>query len=143
MNRLKNVNIKAVLLGSLVDIGGTLVSGIIYLLALYIAILIRQAGMEGAEELSIEQITNGTGFQLAALIIGLGYTLLGGFVAASVAKGEKMLQAGVMGGISLLLSLFFLDADHIWYDIISLLLTLPVALLGGYLATEEPAGKLG
>ncbi len=143
MNRLKNLNIKAVLLGSLVDIGGTTVSGIIYLLALYIAILIRQAGMEGADELSIEQITEGTGFQLAALIIGLGYTMLGGFVAASVAKVDKMLQAGVMGAISLLLSLFFLDAEHIWFDITGLLLTLPLALLGGYLAREEPAGKLG
>ncbi len=138
MNRLKNVNIKAVLLGSLVDIGGTLVSGTIYLLALYIAILVRQAGMEGADELSIEQITEGTGFQLTALVIGLGYTMLGGFVAASVAKGEKMLQAGVMGGISLLFSLFFLEAAHIWFDITGLLLTLPLALLGGYLAMEEP-----
>jgi hypothetical protein len=53
MNRLKNVNIKAVLLGWLVDIGGTTVSSSIYLLALYIAILIRQAGMEGADSADI------------------------------------------------------------------------------------------
>jgi hypothetical protein len=70
---------------------------------------------------------------------GLLCTTAGGFVAAHIARGKEMRHAFATGLFSLVTGLLFSaaasDASPLWYKLISSLLVIPCALLGGYLRT--------
>jgi hypothetical protein len=75
-----------------------------------------------------------------AITLGLGLvsTAIGGFIAMAIAK-KSIINAIICGILTLLISVFFLYAiefkyanDYKWMLVLSLLLTIPSAYLGGY-----------
>ena len=133
---MERVNFKAVALGILADLGGTIVASAV-LFAFF-------AGDQVSDQMSPEEMeeavklaTQGGAFLITSLVVGLGFSVFGGYVAARVAKKEIYLNAGLVGVASLLIGLFFGGGGPIWFNVAGFLLVIPAALYGGYLADPE------
>lgn len=74
---------------------------------------------------------HGPGFLIPGLIIGFGFTILGGFVAGRVSKSNEVLHGGVVGFITIFFGLLFWAAVPRWHFIISLISNVPFGMLGG------------
>lgn len=83
---------------------------------------------------AIAAVTRGTDFLLGSVILGTLSTLVGGYVAARVAKREPYLNAGAIGVLGIVLGMLMPGNYPLWFDLSGLLLVLPAALLGGHLA---------
>ena len=112
-------------MGFLSDIGGSIV------LSLMLASAMAGAGMGQNDIIERMQSTNGL---LLNLIMGLGCTVLGGYVAGRVAKREEIRHGVVVAVMSLLLGLFlefFPEPDSLprWYALIGYLFIIPAKLM--------------
>lgn len=136
----KQFKIIAVAGGLAVDIGGTLagsmVMGFVYGLYLF------AQGVNPAEMSTA--ISSSMTILLMGLLLGLFFTMLGGYVAAYIARNMELLHGGVMGVLSLLVSIMFMvmipDPSPVWYKIMASALVVPAALLGAFfrMATAGP-----
>ena len=134
------LDIKAIGIGVLVDIAGSLITALIF--AIVYSIILSQQGHSTTE---IESMMTGSSFvYLVSLILGLGCTVLGGFVCARIAKREEVKHSAIMGVGGLVLSLLSTgDPEPVWYLIIGVILTVPMAVVGGYIAyTKNKAIKV-
>lgn len=126
-----DISIKGVLLGALTDIGGTIVFGVIISIIMVSRIL-----GQGYSEAELEQQLllqmQSNNYLFMSLTVGLAFTCLGGYVAARVAKRREYLHASIVGGIAILFCLWFSGQTPLWLYIISLLLSIPAALLGAW-----------
>jgi len=121
----RRINIKALALGTLADIGGTLIVGIggIALVA------------QGVPQNQLATRVGSAMFLGFLLIVGLGFTLLGGFVAGRVSKNSEVMHGGLVGLIGLLIGLFYWESSPpLWYTITSLLGVVPFGMVGGRLS---------
>ena len=125
----------AVIIGSAVDIGGTMVTS--FVIGIVAAAMLLKPG-ELPTQLQARLLTN-AGFLTAEFVVGLSFSCLGGFVAARLAKRRERAHAAMTGAVCLglgLVSAIALPESHLplWFRIAGYLLVLPVALLGGALA---------
>ena len=75
---------------------------------------------------------------LVSLMLGLGCTVLGRFVCARIAKREEVKHSAIMGVAGLVLALLSTGGpEPIWYLIIGVILTVPLAVVGGYIAYNK------
>lgn len=97
------------------------------------------------KELS-ELWSNSTAFKIIDFISGLLSPLLGGYVAAFIAKTSEIKHALVVGILSIFLtvslgiminSLDMARVEWVWYSFVYWLLFLPSAMLGGYLRKRQ------
>ncbi len=125
MGRLK---FKAVLLGFLVDTLGTLA---------FATVLIFAMTERGLPQDEIAARMHGLSGLLLMLIFGLGFTLLGGYVAGRAAGQAEILHGAMVAGIGLVLGLFLREpALPLWYEVVSFAAMIPSGAAGGYLARE-------
>ncbi len=128
-------NVLAVVLGLMVDWVGSLLSGLVYWVAVRGWLSFRGvAEAEATRLLETPDLWPWT-FQVVLLAIGLFWTMGGGFAAARAAKRQEVAHAGAVGLISCLLGLVAsVGTPPSWWFAIGSALTPPVAVLGGYLA---------
>jgi len=123
------IKIKAIALGFLVDTAGSFFLGII----LGIILTINQV----KQEIYSQDIY----YLILSLIIGFGFTCLGGYVAGRISKDSQVLHGGVVGGLGLIwgviLYYFFPSPIPIWFHVISYTGLVPVGMLGGDLASKQ------
>lgn len=137
---MSELKVRAVLIGSLVDFGGTFVAG-----SLFIAGVAVVTGATTQEQLA-RVIDASTTLLGASLALGLLMTLLGAYVAARLAPGAERLHAFAVGVVSTLIgfsSVFAApDASPFWAQAAGLVLTVPAAFAGGELRrATAPPGK--
>lgn len=128
---LRGINIKAVILGFLADIGSTFVFGFAF--GLLASLLLISSG-EDLQQLL--EFAKSPVFRTVMPIAGLLFTVLGGYVTARAAGKNVHAHALLMGIAS---SLFGVGAEllspspaPIWLTAISVALTILCALLGAY-----------
>lgn len=136
---MERVNFKALALGILTDFGGTIVASTI-VFAMFVGNLGTDQMSPVEMEEAMQAATQHGGFLVTSLIVGLGFSALGGYVAARVAKKELYLNAGLVGVFSLLVGLFTGGQGPIWFNIAGYLLVIPAALYGGYFADRRLNG---
>jgi peptidoglycan/LPS O-acetylase OafA/YrhL len=131
----RTVNLKAVVIGSLVDLIGGSVAGAVALLA-FSSVVLRARGVPADQvKLYYEAIA----FKVCGFAFSLSFSVLGGFVAARIAKRRELVHAGATGLVRIAVSLLVLaisrDATRlpIWHWVLIYVTVLPAALLGGYL----------
>lgn len=130
---LRKPNVKAVLLGALVDTVGTL------LVATALFVAMSAAGISEAE--IAVRLRGASGLALM-LILGLGFTLLGGYVAGRAAGQDELLHGALVAGIGLVLGLLFRDTGlPLWYEAAGLLAMLPFGMAGGHIAKQGNANR--
>ncbi len=72
-------------------------------------------------------------------IVGLGFTVLGGYVAGRTAEQAEILHGAVAAGTGLVLGIFFLDPGlPLWYHIVSFSAAVPAGMAGASLAIPRP-----
>ena len=123
------LNVRAVLIGSLVDIVGSFIAGGIFFAALGVA-----SGAASAEELNAAYDASVT-LQLVTLVLGLVMTGAGAYVAARMTKGAERLHAFAVGVISTAIGFTVVfaapETQPFWSQAASLILTIPAAFAGG------------
>lgn len=82
-------------------------------------------------------MTLSTNFLLGSIILGTLSTMVGGYLAARIAKKEPYWNAGAIGVLGIVLGLLLAKDYPLWFNVVGFLLALPAALLGGHLARSR------
>lgn len=129
MPKPSNIKLKAVLLGVIVDNMGTL-----FLMTL-LASALASTGIPEDEVTARMKSTNGL---LLGLILGLGCTFLGGYVAGRTAKQNEVLHGALVAAVGMLIAFIFRESGiPAWFDIIGFGAMLPVGIAGGKTAEQQ------
>jgi ABC-type glycerol-3-phosphate transport system permease component len=123
----------AILLGFIVDVGGTTVFSVV---AATVASILLVSGGTGPENIG-QALEQSATFQITSLAGGLACTALGGYVAARFANRSEYATAFAVGLASLVFGeAMVLVAGQIaplWLRLAGDALVIPAALLGGHL----------
>ncbi len=129
LQKIRGLKFKAVLLGFLVDTVGTL--GVAFVLLFAMA-------ARGLSEDEVAARMHGPSGLLLMLILGLGFTVGGGYIAGRTARQEEILHGVSVAGLGIVLGLFLRDPGvPLWYEAVSLAAMIPAGMAGGYLAGER------
>jgi hypothetical protein len=128
---LASVKLKAVIAGALVD----------NLVTLFIMLLLMTAmSSTGISEDEVVSRMKSPSGLLLGLIIGLGCTGLGGYVAGRMAQRSEIVHGALVAGIGMVLALFWRESGlPNWYDIIGFAGMLPAGMVGGRMAWSRRA----
>lgn len=91
----------AVLLGFVVDVGGTLLTGIL-LTVVFTLLRAGQGGSTADVEAALTALSSDTTFMVVSGIVGLSFSVLGGYVCARVARRNEYRLAGVQAIVTML-----------------------------------------
>jgi len=92
---------------------------------------------QGAPQAELDLQLQRPGFLMPSVLLGLGFTALGGFVAGRLSGRLETIHGCLVGSVCLVLGILLwpLSASvPAWYTVVSLLGSVPLGLLGGYLA---------
>lgn len=135
------INPRAVILASLAVFGVDILTTSL-LLSLFIG---PQLGADISNEqlrAAMEVLLQDRRYLISTLIFGTASTILGGYLAARLARAVPYFNALAFGVLGLVFSMFNLGDAPAWFKVIGLTLTLPAALLGGYLVKQgSQAGR--
>jgi hypothetical protein len=127
--RLADIKFKAVIIGAVADNAGTLF--VMTLLAATLA----SAGLSEDEVMGRMRSTSGL---LLGLIIGLGCTVLGGYIAGRIARQAERTHGALLAVIGMVIALIFRNGgDPAWFDIAGFAGMLPAGMFGGWLAEQR------
>lgn len=130
---MSKISIKGVLLGIVVALAVDIASAIVI-----------YAGFGGdparpgmsAQEMSEARIaaSRSTRVLLSSLVPGTLSTILGGYVAARVAKHNHYLNAAVIGAVGVVVGAATAESYPLWFNALAFLTVLPASVLGGHIA---------
>lgn len=126
------ISFRAVILGVLTDIVGSL--AVMTAVGVIVGIA---AAAQGAPQAELDLQLQRPGFLMPSVLLGLGFTALGGFVAGRVSGRLETIHGCLVGSVCVVLGILLwpLSASvPAWYTVVSLLGSVPLGLLGGYLA---------
>jgi len=130
------VSIHAVLLG----FGAVLILDTLLGAALF-AILGGDAFGEGGSEQQVKEAMQAAisslAFLLPSMVLGSLTTVVGGYLAARIAKSYPYFNALALGLLGAAFGLLFWPQYPIWFNLLSLVLVVPAALLGAHLLTRS------
>lgn len=128
-----NISIKAVILASLAVFGVDIISQMTLINAF--------GGPALNSEMSDEQMRaamlvlfQDTRYLTFVLVLGTASTVLGGYLAARLARNVPYFNALAFGVLGLVVSALTSSELPLWFKIVGFGLTLPAALLGGHIA---------
>lgn len=124
---------KAVLMGVATDLLGTTLAGIV-LVVFFSGMLVAQGHQP--EQIG-SRLMESSAYQIVSLMVGLAFTVLGGYVAARVANHREYWHALIVGAIVLVIGEVVISSDptgmKLSLRIIGDLMVIPAALMGGHL----------
>ncbi|UJF31230.1 hypothetical protein [Paenibacillus hexagrammi] len=94
---------------------------------------------EGDKE-ELIQVYNHIGWLILFMVVGMLWSFFGGYVAARVARRAELINAACIGVIGAGIEFdSFISNPGIatWYQVIGLLIVIPVSLLGGKMALRK------
>ena len=125
--------VKAVLLGALVDIVGTLVVGTLVAVTYGASLAASGASVEEIAAMSSDVPVDSWLF-IVGLLVGCGFSLLGGYVCARIAKRSEYKLGCILGGISVVAGLLMAMGEvSLAIDLGLILATFAAVLLGSHL----------
>ena len=86
---------------------------------------------------AVEAMNQSSGFLLSALAYGTITTILGGYLAARLAKRLPYFNAGAFGLSSIAIGIILAGNSPLWFDIVGFFVTLPAAVFGGHLSKRD------
>jgi len=126
---LPDIKLKAVIVGAIVDNVGTMV------VMLFLMTALASQGISQDEVIARMKSQSGL---LLNLILGLGCTFLGGYVAGRMARRSEVLHGALVAGIGMVLALIWRESGlPPWYDIIGFAGMLPAGMFGGHIARQR------
>lgn len=130
---MRGISIKAIVLASLAVFGVDIVSGAMLIAAFHGPL--SSAGLTDEQLRSaLDAMNQDSAYLTAALILGTASTVLGGYIAARLARGVPYFNALAFGVLGVVLGVLTTRDLPLWFKVTGLALTVPAALLGGHLA---------
>ncbi len=127
--KLKDIKFSAVIVGALVDNVGTL------LLMTLLATALVSTGLSEDEVMNRMKSTSGL---LLGLILGLGCTVTGAYIAGWMAKRSEVLHGSLVAVCGMIVALIFQESGTpSWFDIAGFAAMLPAGIAGGHLAKKR------
>ena len=132
---------KAIALGLAVDIGGSLIGTV--LLALVYGVSLGAAGVKGEDIAATMQVSaTDSWFFYVGTLIGLSFSVLGGYVCARVARRSELKLGAILAALSAILGLALAGDDQQLGTLLSLtLLGIGAVLAGARLGLSKNLGK--
>jgi hypothetical protein len=133
-----SLSIKAIAVGALIDIGGSMVVGGAY--TLVYALLLASQNVP-PEELQ-RRVLADPAYYVITLLMGLAFMAVGAYVAGRIARVREMAHALWVGLVAVIVSVPLVAAADTsaypsWYLPVSFALTIPAALVGGQIARRR------
>lgn len=126
MPKFYDIKFKAVIVGAIVDNAGT------FLFMMVLASALLSTGL--SEDQVVNRMKSMSGL-LLQLIVGLGCTVLGGYVAGRMAGRAEVLQGVLVAALGMIVALIFWESGTpVWLGIAGFVGMLPAGMGGGYLA---------
>jgi hypothetical protein len=138
--------ILAVVVGCLVDIVASTVAAVAFGMVAAVFLVMQGARLERMQHL----LADSPAMRLGGLLIGACGSILGGYVAAWMARQRELHHALATGiasltiGIAMLLLQFLSPipvTQPVWITVIAFMLTVPAAILGGWLRRKVVSRK--
>lgn len=129
------ISLKAVLLASLAVIGVDIISGMM-LLGIYAPEL---TGSMTDEELrrALDELMKNREYVMLSLVLGTASTMLGGYLAARLARTVPYFNALAFGLLGVALGLLTSGDLPTWYRVLGIGITIPAALMGAHIAKRR------
>jgi uncharacterized membrane protein YjjP (DUF1212 family) len=137
--RKKRPNLLAIIIGALVDLFSTLITGVA--LEIVFGISMGAAGMNVND--LVQMLRASTVFSVASSMLGLSCSVLGGYVCARFANQNEYANGLAVGVLGIISGLLLTPAESM--DAVTLLLavaTIPAALLGAHLKMRGDKNEL-
>jgi Na+-translocating ferredoxin:NAD+ oxidoreductase RnfD subunit len=139
---LEEINFKAVVIGSAVDIALSLLLSIPVGIAAGIYAAIRHLPPD-----SMLAVMKSGPLAVGSMVLGMSFTVLGGFISAKIAKKEPLAHAALTGMLSFVTGLCLLavmgSENPRWMLWVGIVFTIPSAMAGGALAAKFSPAKRG
>jgi hypothetical protein len=144
---MKSVSIKGVLIGGIVDVASSFLLGLPF--AIYVIIKVRRAHTPvdqiGA---AVKAATFGSApIYLAQLAVGMGCSVLGGYVAARLAKRHELLNGTLASILCVLLGIYAAtsgkDPHPMLVQVLLVVISPALSLFGGYLRLRQKRHGIG
>lgn len=134
------LNPKAIILGFLADNVATIVFTFIMFFVLTFLYAMNGGNIDDPNKL-LKMYYSSIPLLLTTFVVGISFTVMGGYIAARIAKGYEVLNSVVVGVIDIIIGAFsfFEHTYPVWYQVLALLLAVPAAYLGGILAQKQHA----
>jgi hypothetical protein len=131
------INLRAIILASLAVFGADIVSTFL-LISLFGGAAFDPSRTDEQIRAAMQVLLQDTRYLTGTLLFGTASTVLGGFLAARLARTLPYFNALAFGLLGLFLSALAVDGNApLWFKLIGFALTLPAALLGGHLAKQR------
>ena len=127
------ISIKAVLLATLAVFGVDILS------SFFLSSLFGGPGLDSSltdEQLkaAVQVLFQDVRYLSLGLLLGTASTVLGGYLAARLARGLPYFNALAFGALGLILSIATSGDLPLWFKLVGFAVSLPAALLGGHIA---------
>lgn len=129
------ISIKAVLLASLAVIGVDIVSGMM-LLGVYAPELTATMTDEQLRR-ALAALMQNREYVVLSLVLGTASTILGGYLAARLARTVPYFNALAFGLLGVAIGLLTSGDLPTWYRILAIGITIPAALIGAQIAKRQ------
>jgi hypothetical protein len=135
-SEMKRLSLKGIVIGCLVDWLGTLAFGLAFAMGTGMMAALR--GVSPKEtELALTEWYSSIPGMVFSILYGFGFTLLGGYVAARISKAGNLLNSALVGTLGILSGLVFISEVPKAVFFVSILLSIPVSILGGFCYTRK------
>jgi len=129
--------ILAVLAGVATDIGGTIVAGLVISIV-YAATLASEGRSLEQIEQALTQIDPSSGYFVVSLVVGFGFSVLGGYICARVARREERRYAAIAALLIVAIGLGMGGSSFgFWANVGMALLSFVSVMLGGELGRRR------
>ena len=128
----KRLRFKAILAGFLIEVAAT------FLIEMVLVVIWtpQEDSKKPADEIMRLIYSNGS-HMTTILVIGSLLSVMGGFIAGKVAKGNEQLNAGAAGVLASVISIALYGSTPLGYWVLGLLLTWPSYIMGGKVACRS------
>ncbi len=92
---------------------------------------------EQQESEAVTAVTTSANALMGSMLLGTLSTMVGGYIAARIARKAPYMNAGVIGLFGIALGVLSAKDYPFWFNLLGFLLVLPAALLGGHLARHR------
>ncbi len=134
--RMRGINIRAIIIASLAVIGVDAISTFL-LISLFGGPAFDASLSDAQIDAAMQVLLQDPRYLTSALLLGTASTVLGGFLAARLARTVPYFNSLAFGLVGLTLSVLSVSHVPAWFKIIGFGITLPAALLGGHLAKQR------
>ena len=130
---MKGVNYRAVVIAVIASLGLDLVAAVT--LAAFLGDV--PSGPEVTKEqreVAVAALIASQSYQLASLVLGTLSTIIGGYLAARMARSLPYMNSFAFGLVGIVISAISAGDMPLWFNIVGFTILLPAALFGGHLA---------